>query len=176
MPKKEFSERLKKFKAKFPAGESDNMSIVAPEYSEQLKRIKAKFAALVGGNFAFKKILRPYMRLITDFNSGLILEFKNACYDDFADSEKYPLGTEFDAAIPVSRTAVEQMERVKNLQLLYTKVRGFSFAENLSDAEKKTLSRYVACLSDTVPVDLLNFCKETEPKFFAWIDAICAHR
>ena len=53
MPKKEFSERLKKFKAKFPAGESDNMSIVAPEYSEQLKRIKAKFAALVGGNFAF---------------------------------------------------------------------------------------------------------------------------
>ena len=194
MPK-EYSERLKKFKAQFNAVNVDKNSLTAPEYPEQLKAVKSKFTALVGNNFSFtpaivkmangrkceiyfaysgvgnKKILRPYLKLVTDLNGGTILEFKNAYYDDFANGEKYPLGAKFDATVPISLTAKEQMERLKTLQTLYIKVRDFAFAENLSAANKQLLNQYAACLAETVPADLLNFCKDTEPEFFAWLDA-----
>ena len=191
---KEYSNRLKNFKAHFTANNVDKNSLTPPQYSEQFKAIKAKFTALVGYNFSFtpavvkivnghkcevyfayrgigKKILRPYLKLVTDFNGGTILEFKNAYYDDFANTEKYPLGTEFDATVPTARTAKEQMEQLKTLQRLYAQVRDFAFAENLPDTNKRLLNQYAACLAETVPADLLNFCKETEPKFFAWLDA-----
>ena len=193
MPK-EYSDRLKNFNAQFNVDHVDKSSITAPEYSEQLKVVKAKFTAFVNGNFSFtpaivkilnghkcevyfayrgigsKKILRPYLKLVKDFNSVTILEFKNAYYDDFADCKKYPLDTEFNATVPISRTVKEQMERLKTLQMLYTKVREFSFEDNLSNADKRILNQYAVCLSETVPVDLLNFCKDTESEFFTWID------
>ena len=193
---KEYSDRLNNFKAQFRADNVDKNSLTAPEYADQLKAVKAKFNALVGSNFSFtpaivkmvhgrkcevyfaykrdivrKKIPRPYLKLVTDFNGGMILEFKNAYYDDFADSEKYPLETEFKATVPVSRTTKEQLDRLNTLQMLYTKFRDLAFEENLSDSEKRLLSQYAECLSETVPVELLSFCKDTESEFFTWLDA-----
>ena len=165
---------------------------MAQEYSEQLKKIKGQFATIAGGNFSLtpaivktkhgrkvevyfaysiskKKILRPYLKLVTDFNSGIILEFKNAYYDDFADAKKYPLNAEFDAAVPVAHSAKEQMELLKNLQALYGRVREFAFEENLSAEENRTLNDYADCLAKTLPIDLLNFCKDSESEFFNWL-------
>lgn len=194
MPK-EYSDRLKNLRSQFKADSVNKSSLTVPEYPEQLQKVKAKFTALVGGNFAFtpaivkmvngrkcevyfayasvarKNFLRPYLKLVTDFNGGTILEFKNAYYDDFADSKKYPLNTEFNATVPVSKTAKEQINRLKNLQTLYIQVREFAFDVNLSAADKRILNQYATCLSETVPVDLLNFCKDTEPEFFTWLNS-----
>ena len=167
------------------------------KYPELLNKIKSQFSMIVGMNYSLtptivkkvadkkcevffayivtreKKILRPYLKLVTDFNTGQFLEFKNAYYSEFADSEKYPLNTEFDAKIPTAETAKEQMNLIKNLQLLYEKVREFAFEKNLSDEQKNILEDYLKCLSKTIPTDLLNFCKNTEPEFFNWIEVSC---
>ena len=166
---------------------------MAKEYSELLKKIKFQFASITSINYSLtpaivqkvrdnkcevyfaynvtreKKILRPYMKLATDFNSGQFLEFKNAYYSEFADDKKYPLNIKFDAKVPTATSVKEQMELVKNLQSLYEKVREFAFEENLSDEQKKILADYCKVLSETVPADLLNFCKDTEPDYFTWI-------
>lgn len=167
---------------------------MAQSYFELLKKIKTQFATITSINYSLtpaivkkvrdhkceiyfaynvtrtKKILRPYLKLATDFNSGQFLEFKNAYYSEFADDKKYPLNTEFDAQVPTATSVKEQRELLKNLQSLYEKVREFAFEKNLSDEQKKTLADYSETLSKTVPTDLLNFCKDTEPEYFAWID------
>lgn len=166
-----------------------------PEYTELLKRIKTQFATIAGTNFSFtpaivklahgrkcevyfaygisskEKILRPYIRLVTDFENGLFLEFKNAYYSDFADDKKYPLNMEFNAKVPVAKSVKEQQALIKNLQTLYTKVRTFAFSKDLSTEDKNTLANYTECLSKTIPADLLNFCKNTEPEFFRWLSS-----
>ena len=95
--------------------------------------------------------------------------FKNAYYSEFADSKKYPLTSEFDAKVPLATSAKEQIELIKNLQTLYEKVRVIAFEKNLSAENKTVLSEYANALSQTIPADLLNFCKNTEPQFFEWI-------
>lgn len=163
------------------------------EYTEILKKIRVQFTAITGDNYSLtpaivktangrkcevyfaykvsrdKKILRPYLKLVMDFETGLVLEFKNAYYSDFADAKKYPLNAEFNATVPVAKSAKEQMELLKNLQALYVKIRELAFARNLSSAEKNFLTDYAECLAKTVPTDLLNFCKDTEPEFFDWL-------
>lgn len=166
---------------------------MAKEYPELLKKIKFQFASITSSNYFFtpaivqkmhdnkcevyfaydvtreKKILRPYLKLVTDFNTGKFLEFQNAYYSEFADEKKYPLNMKFDAKVPTAKTVKEHMELVKNLQSLYEKVRVFAFEENLSDEQKKILTDYFKVLYKTLPADLLNFCKDTEPNFFNWI-------
>lgn len=186
---KELRENFAKIAGSIPTTVED----ISHEYPEQLKKVREQFTAILGGNyfltsaivktaherkvevyFAYnisqqKKILRPYLKLVTDFNNGLILEFKNAYYSEFADTKKYPLNTEFNANVPVARTAKEQMELLNSLQALYVKVREFAFDKDLSNENRRILADYADCLSKTVPTDLLNFCKDTEPEFFDWI-------
>lgn len=166
---------------------------MAQNYQELLKKLKIQFTAITGSNYSFtpaivelnqnrkcevyfaynispkKKILRPYFKLVTDYKTGIILEFKNAYYSEFADSKKYPLTSEFDAKVPLATSAKEQIELIKNLQTLYEKVRVIAFEKNLSAENKTVLSEYANALSQTIPEDLLNFCKNTEPQFFEWI-------
>ena len=192
----EYPERTKKLREHFAEIVADiptTVNDISHEYPEQLKKIKEHFAAIASNNyfltpaivkmtgerksevyFAYniskqKKIIRPYMKLITDFDSGIILEFRNAYYSDFADAKKYPLNATFDAKVPVAKSAKEQMALLNELQELYSKVRVISFTETLSDEDKQTLADYDACLSKTVPVELLAFCKDTEPEFFNWV-------
>lgn len=200
----EYPERTKKLReqfAKIAVGIPKTVDEISQEYPEQLKKIKEQFASIGFGNYSLapaitkvvnghkvevyfaynisrqKKILRPYLKLVTDFDKGLILEFKNAYYSEFADAKKYPLNAEFDAKVPVAKSAKEQMELLKNLQALYTQVRAFAFSEDVSTENKKILVDYNKCLSNTVPIDLLQFCKDTEPEFFSWITTnICSSR
>ena len=192
----EYPESTKKLRKHFAEIVDDiptTVNDIPREYPEQLRKIKKCFAEIAGNNyfltpavvktvrgrkvevyFAYnisrqKKILRPYLKLVTDFNNGIILEFKNAYYSDFAYAKKYPLTAEFDANVPVAKSAKEQSTLLNELQGLYAKIRVFAFAETLSDEEKQTLKDYAECLSKTVPTDLLNFCKDTEPEFFNWI-------
>lgn len=172
----------------------ENVLDAGQEYAEQLKKIKARFTAITGGNYSFtpailknvrdrkveiyfaysvsanRKILRPYLKIVTDFAGGLILEFKNAYYSDFVDGAKYPLNAEFDAKVPVAQSVKEQMAFLKELQELYAKVRSFAFADNLSAEDKKILAAYGECLSKTVPAELLSFCRVAEPEFFDWAE------
>ena len=192
----EHPERTKKLReqfAKIAVGIPKTVNDSPRGYPEQLKKIKERLAAIVAGNYSLtpaivkmahgrkvevyfaynisrqKEILRPYLKLVTDFDKGLILEFKNAYYSEFADAKKYPLNAEFDAKVPVAKSAKEQMALLNELQELYVKVRGISFTETLSDEDKQTLADYDASLSKTVPVELLAFCKDTEPEFFNWV-------
>lgn len=192
----ESSERLKKLRKHFAEVVGDiptTADDISRGYPEQLKKIKEWLAAIAGNNyfltpaivktvrmhkvevyFAYnvsrqKKILRPYLRLVTDFDSGVILEFKNAYYSEFADDKKYPLNSTFNAEVPVARSIKEQTALLENLRALYMKVREFSFDNDLSADNKQTLRNYAECLSKTVPTDLLNFCKDTEPEFFNWV-------
>ena len=166
---------------------------MALEFSDILKKIKAQFVTITGDNYFFtppiikvvnnrkfeiffaykismkQKILRPYLKLATDFNGGFIVEFKNAYYSEFADNKKYPLNLEFNASVPVAKSVKEQTDLLKKLNLLYEKVRQFAFAGNLSNDERNILADYSKILTATVPVDLLNFCRDTEPDFFNWI-------
>ena len=115
--------------------------------------------------------------MVTDFDSGVILEFKNAYYSEFADAKKYPLNAEFDAKVPVAKSAKEQMALLNELQELYVKVRVISFTETLSDEDKQTLADYDASLSNTIPAELLAFCKDTELEFFNWVrTGVCSSR
>ncbi len=193
----ESTKKLRKHFAEIVADIPTNVNDISHEYPEQLKKIKEHFAAIAGNNyfltpaivktagerkaevyFAYnisrqKKIIRPYMKLITDFDSGIILEFQNAYYSDFADAKKYPLNATFDAKVPVAKSAKEQMEFLENLRALYIKVRAFSFNKDLSTNDKQILRDYVECLSKTVPTELLAFCRDNEPEFFNWMHKIC---
>lgn len=163
-------------------------------YTDILKRVHSQTAALIGRNFSLtpavieivngrkyeiyfaynaaqrEGISRPYLKFVTDYKTGLLLEFKNAYYSDFADSKKYPLDKKFSAKVPAATTVKEQGELLKNLKELYEKVRAFAFAEEISDAERDILNRYAKILAATVPAELLDFCKYTAPEFFRWIE------
>ena len=192
----EYSERTEKLRKHFAEIVGDiptTVNDISRGYPEQLKKIKEQLAVIAGSNyfltpaivktvrtrkvevyFAYnvsrqKKILRPYLKLVTDFDSGVILEFKNAYYSEFADDKKYPLNSTFNAEVPVARSIKEQMALLENLRALYMKVRKFSFDNDLSADNKQILRDYAECLSKTVPTDLLNFCKDTEPEFFNWV-------
>lgn len=197
----EITGKLRKHFAEIVSDIPTTVNDISHGYPEQLKKIKERLAAVAGSNyfltpaivktmrthkveiyFAYnvsrqKKILRPYLRLVTDFDSGVILEFKNAYYSEFADDKKYPLNLTFNAEVPVARSIKEQMVLLENLRVLYMKVREFSFDNDLSADNKQILRDYAECLSKTVPTDLLNFCKDTEPEFFNWIKTgICLSR
>lgn len=193
MTRKNYSEVMKNSQAQFTAMANGNFS---QEYAKVLNKTAAQFSALAGNNYSFtpaiptmiqgrkyeiyfayritpdRKILRPYLKLATDYMTGNIMEFKNAAYSDFADNEKYPRDKKFNADVPVAKTAREQMALLKNLQATYEKVRVFAFNEELSNEEQNILAEYIKALKDTVPSDLLDFCVKTEPKFFEWLRLI----
>lgn len=190
MTRKNYSEVMKKTRAEFTAMVNGNFN---QEYAIVLNKTVAQFSALAGNNYSFtpaiptmiqgrkyeiyfayriaqdRTIPRPYLKLATDYMTGNIVEFKNAAYSDFADTEKYPREKNFNANVPVAKTAREQMTLLKNLQATYEKVRVLAFNKELSNEEQDILAEYVKALKDTVPSDLLAFCVDTEPKFFEWL-------
>ncbi len=164
-------------------------------YNNILKKIRAQLEALVGRNFSLtpavieivnnrkvevyfaysakshEGILRPYLKLVTDYETGVLLEFKNAYYSDFVDSKKYPLGKKLSTKVPVAKTVKEQGELLKNLQTLYEEIRPVVFIRNISSEDRNNLENYAKVLADTIPPELLDFCKAAEPQFFDWIES-----
>ena len=193
MPLKNYSEVLKNSKIAFSAMENGTFAL---EYVAALKKTAKQFSALAGNNYSFtpaipaiiqgrkyeiyfayrigrdKKILRPYLKVVADYITGNIVEYRNAAYSDFADSVKYPLEKIFDASVPLAETAHEQMALLKKLQMKYEKVREFAFKKDLLNEELDILACYVKALKETIPNGLLKFCVDTEPQFFEWLQSV----
>lgn len=117
-------------------------------------------------------ISRPYIRVVTDYETGVVLEFQNAYYHEFADNSRFPLDSRLELKVPTAKTAAQQKELVKQLCLLHEKVREFAYSESLSQEERKTLTKYRECFRDTVPAELMVFCADTEKEFFEWMDRL----
>lgn len=115
-------------------------------------------------------ISRPCIRIVTDYETGVIVEYQNANYFEFADIEKYPLDKMMKSEVPVAKTAQEQSEILNELYSLYASVRQFAYSDVLSNEEKNMLERYRECLYKAVPTELMAFCSYTEQEFFAWMN------
>lgn len=193
MTLKNYSEILKNSRKALSAIENDAFAL---DYATALKKTIKQFSALTGTNYSLtpaiptiiqeqkyeiyfayrisrdKKIIRPYLKLVADYRTGDIVEYKNAAYTDFVDSEKYPREKILDASVPIAKTAREQMILLKNLQAIYEKIRPFAFKKELLSKEQDILEGYVKILKKTIPDDLLNFCVDTEPQFFEWLQSL----
>lgn len=117
-------------------------------------------------------ISRPYIRMVADYETGVILEYQNAHYQEFADSSKFPLEVGINPAVPAAKTAGEQWELVQRLRSLHETVREFAFEDRITDKERKLLEDYRECFHNTVPAGLMEFCMDTEREFFSWMDKV----
>lgn len=164
------------------------------KYKDILGKVKNQITAILGKGYSFTPaiikekdghkcevyfvyhisenggISRPYIRLVTDCDTGVILEYKNAYYHEFADANKFPLGSVMNADVPAAQKACEQLELLDKQRALYEYVREFAYSENISDEEQKILREYRKCLFDMVPIELMDFCLYTENAFFFWMD------
>ena len=118
------------------------------------------------------KMARPHMRVVSDYETGTLLEFQNAFYSEFADTEKYPLDRWMDPQVPVAKSAREQKELMEKLQMSYEKIRPAAFSEDISEDTVRELKEYRKCLADVLPAGLLAFCEQTEADFFKWMNRI----
>lgn len=163
-------------------------------YKDLLKKVKRQMTEITGNGYsltpAFVKeenghkcevyfaynlsgkgdITRPYIRLVTDYGTGIILEYRNAHYCEFANADKFPLDGKMSPKVPIAKSAAEQAELLNKLLSLYESVREFALSEDISDEERKTLAEYRQCLYDTIPAELMAFCVDAEKDFFEWID------
>ena len=118
------------------------------------------------------EISRPYIRIVADYETGVILEYQNAYYREFADCNKFPLNSGLDVEVPVAKTAKQQWELVQRLRFFHETVREFAFEDRITDRERKLLEDYRECFHNTVPAGLMEFCKDTECEFFLWMDKV----
>lgn len=169
---------------------------MAMTYQDIILKVRKQIALMAGGSYfltpavvkvsnghkcevyfvyhipASGKMIRPHMRVVSDFETGTVLEFRNAFYSEFADAEKYPLGSPMNPQVPVAKSAGEQKELIGKLQSSYEKVRQIAFSEDISQDAIKELEEYRKCLADALPTELLAFCEQTEPSFFEWMNHV----
>lgn len=149
---------------KSAAGTNFGVSFLFPVLKNVIT-VDAAFLYTVGTNSARRT--RPFAMIVIDPQTGSLLKYQNAYFEDFMNPEEYPMNLQVDYSVPSAQTAKEQGALIKKVNELYEGVRGIAWKDAYTKEEEKLFAEYKESFYKAVPVGLLPFYEALSPEFFA---------
>ena len=115
--------------------------------------------------------LRPEAWLEWSGETGDLICFSHCRDRDFVDTARYPLDQEADYAISAPGGAMGQVRRLRQLRLLYTRLREFAFAQTLTAEQGSVAQEYAQLLSQAVAPGLRPYYEGLGGDFLRWLES-----
>lgn len=113
---------------------------------------------------------RPFAKVVFDHNRGSLVEFRNAYFNDFMDSEEFPMTTKINYSLPSEISVAEIGMAIQIINSSYDEICELAFKDDVSEEGAEKIREYKEMFYKSTPEALLPYYEALSPEFFQWLN------